>query len=134
MEELYFECALYLRIYICISDSNIEKTGLLLTTSIQDPEDPEQTRVLSQFVHLSIQEYLAMLGLLTKEDDHFKNIVKQLSRSQQFNMALLFLYGIAFDESEVDETWFSFSIAGRVDPQQLDAKRKMLTHMASVST
>ena len=102
-----------------------------MDTHIQDPKDPKQTRVLSQFVHLSIQEFLAMGGLWTKDDGRMKDVVTQLSGSQQFNMALLFLYGIAFDESEMNKMVSSSS--GRVESQHIEDKRQILTTIASVS-
>ena len=122
-----------MNIDIGISESHIKGTGLLMNTHIKDPENPEQTRVLSQFVHLSIQEYLAMLGLLmcTEDDDHVQKVLEQLSGSQQFNMALLFLYGIAFEEGGMGKMLFPSSEG--IQPPSIDSKRRILTQMASVS-
>ena len=71
--------------------------GLLMQTQILDPENNE-SQVQSQFAHLSIQEYLAMSGLLTESADRIKTSMSRFSKSEQYNMALLFLYGLAFDK------------------------------------
>ena len=77
----------------------MRQTGLLMDTNYEDPHRPGQITVLSQFVHLSIQEFLAMIGVIKSKGDGIEMVIKQLCRSQQFNMALVFLYGLAFDES-----------------------------------
>ena len=69
------------------------KTGLL--TEGLDAEDGDTT---VEFVHLSMQELLAMCELLKRDPDHVKKTLTTLCRSEQFNMALLFLYGLAFDD------------------------------------
>ena len=76
----------------------MNETGSLMHTLIEDPENPGKFQTLKQFNHLSIQEFLAMLGLVSEKVKHLKASVKQLSISEQFNMALLFLYGLAFDD------------------------------------
>ena len=78
----------------------MRRSGLLMQTEIPDPENQHKRQVLSQFVHLSIQEFLAMAGLLTQSLEQVRDIVGQLAKSEQFNMALLFLYGMAFNENE----------------------------------
>ena len=72
-------------------------SGLLMETETQNPENPVEKRVLTQFVHLSIQECLAMAGLLQEPHEKVKDTIRQLAGSQQYNMALLFVYGLAFD-------------------------------------
>ena len=74
------------------------ETGLLTSTCIEDPEQPGKTQTLNQFIHLSIQEFLAMLKLIPKDGKYLGKKLKKLSGSEQFNMALLFLYGLAFDD------------------------------------
>ena len=73
-----------------------------MDTHYEDPLEKGQTKVQSQFVHLSIQEFMAMMGLVNSEPDRIKSVVDRLSSSQQFNMALLFLYGIVFDKSTTE--------------------------------
>ena len=68
-----------------------------METTFQDPDDKKNVISQSQFVHLSIQEYLAMVGLLQEGSERIGSLVKRLCKSGQFNMALLFLYGLAFD-------------------------------------
>ena len=70
-----------------------------MQTEIKDPQNPDSVQVLSQFAHLSIQELLAMAGLLKQSSEHIEVTVKQLCSSEQFNMALLFLYGLAFNNT-----------------------------------
>ena len=76
----------------------MRRAGLLMQTEMPDPEQRKGNEVLSQFVHLSIQEFLAMAGLLKKDPVQIKEIVGRLSKSEQFNMSLLFLYGLAFNK------------------------------------
>ena len=71
-----------------------------MQTEIPDPENQHERQVLSQFVHLSIQEFLAMAGLLKQSLEQVRDVVGLLAKSEQFNMALLFLYGMAFNENE----------------------------------
>ena len=81
-----------------ISVEGIAESGLLMQTRIPNPERPEEMQILNQFVHLSIQEFLAMQGLLQEHPGKVKKVLQQLSRTGQFNMALLFLFGLAFDK------------------------------------
>ena len=76
----------------------MRKVGLLMETDIQDPDDQTKIVTLSQFVHLSIQEFLAMAGLLKEDLEVLQNTLKRLCASEQLTMALLFLYGLAFNE------------------------------------
>ena len=73
-----------------------------METEIRNAEHPEETQVQSQFVHLSIQEFLAMGGLIEDRPERVKDTVLRFAQSGQFNMALLFLYGLMFDRT--DET------------------------------
>ena len=78
------------------------RSGLFLQTKVPDLGNGQKNKVLGEFIHLSIQEFLAMLGLLTQRPGSIKEALKTLKTSGQFNMALLFLYGFAFDNK--DET------------------------------
>ena len=69
-----------------------------MQTEIRNPERPESTQVQSQFIHLSVQEYLAMCGLIQESPERVREVVTRLCRSEQYNMSLLFLYGMVFDE------------------------------------
>ena len=109
----------------------MRKLGLLMETQIQDPTDPEEKKVLSQFVHLSIQEVLAMVGLMNKSIDEIKTVVKQFAKSQQFNMALLFLYGLVFDTSnEYSKKLFPSSV---VESSLRKAIKPVLLDLLNVS-
>ena len=75
----------------------MKEIGLLMETEIRNPETQGETEILRQFAHLSVQEFLAMCGLLKKGPEKVRETVSTFSKSEQFNMALLFLYGLAFD-------------------------------------
>ena len=79
--------------------NDMRTTGLVMDTLTGDPKGSEQ-----QFVHPSIQDFLAMRGLLAEDDGNIKNVLKQLFSSQRFDTALLFLYGLAFDERIVSSS------------------------------
>ena len=102
----------------------MRRSGLLMQTEIPDPENQHKRQVLSQFVHLSIQEFLAMAGLLTQSLKQVRHIVGQLAKSEQFNMALLFLYGMAFNENETIKT-ISAEVCGS-QVQKNDIKEVLL--------
>ena len=78
----------------------MRKVGLLMETHIRSPSDPKQETILSQFVHLSIQEFLAMAGLLHNDVATIQNSLRKLMKSDQFDMALLFLYGLALNGND----------------------------------
>ena len=73
------------------------QSGIFLQTEVSGPNTSDQKQVLGEFVHLSIQEFMAMIGLLVQSPEEVREALKMLSSSGQFNMALLFLYGFAFD-------------------------------------
>ena len=76
----------------------MRKIGLLMDTDITVPGEQGGGKVLSQFVHLSIQEFLAMAGLLKESPDKVRELIQEFGRSEQFNMALLFLYGLVYND------------------------------------
>ena len=85
----------------------------------------KEPEVLSQFLHLSIQEFLAMAGLLKETPDKVSQTLTQLTKSEQFNMALLFLYGLAF--SSDSETIRGISDAvGRTFAQRKELQQLLL--------
>ena len=73
-----------------------------------------EPQVLSQFVHLSIQELLAMAGLLKESPNQVKQTLTQLTKSGQFNMALLFLYGLAFNSNNETVREISTAVGGQL--------------------
>ena len=76
------------------------RSGLLVQTEIQDPEKEGSKRVLSQFIHLSIQEFLAMVGLLKLHPDKVQQVFSELCRADSFSMATVFIFGLAFNEDK----------------------------------
>ena len=75
---------------------DIRQVGLLVENALGDSENPDET--LSEFVHLSIQEFFGMAALLQDGDSNeMERLIQELSESEQFSMSLLFLYGMAFD-------------------------------------
>ena len=104
--------------------------GLLMQTQILDPENNE-SQVQSQFAHLSIQEYLAMSGLLTESADRIKSSMSRFSKSEQYNMALLFLYGLAFDEERGSISEVQVTISHSAE--QTEKFQKVLLDSVTVS-
>ena len=72
-----------------------------METQLEDIEKSGSTKTLTQFAHLSIQEFLAMSGILGETLEDVEKHVRKLSMSEQYNMALLFLYGLAFDDRNI---------------------------------
>ena len=95
-----------------------------MQTRISDSEGAGNDQVLSQFIHLSIQEFMAVTGQV-------RRAVKDLSKSGQFNMALLFLYGLAFNTGNETIMALSMAISGSVD--QWEEMKKVLCDSISVS-
>ena len=69
-----------------------------METDTSNPDSPDKSTVISQFVHLSIQEFLAMAMLLNETPQQVETTLKRLCKSGHFNMAFLFLYGLAFND------------------------------------
>ena len=90
-----------------------ESIGLLMQTEVANPDKPGETDVLSQFLHLSIQEFLAMAGLLKQDLSTLRDSMTWLVASEQFNMALLFIYGLAFNESNDAVRKISDAVTGK---------------------
>ena len=83
-----------------------------METDLPDPEEPNGSKVVSQFVHLSIQEFMAMSSLLTQDRQKIDEVLKERSKSGHFNMALLFLYGLAFNEENGPIKLISTNVTG----------------------
>ena len=79
----------------------------------------KEPQFLSQFIHLSIQEFLAMAGLLRECPDKVKHTLTQLTGSGQFNMTLLFLYGLAFDSGNGTISKISNAIGGQLEQRKV---------------
>ena len=83
-----------------------------MQTELQNPRNPKQKQVLSQFVHLSIQEFLAMGRLMTLNVNTLEKSLKDLVESEQYNMALLFIYGMAFNSQHKEINILSNAVSG----------------------
>ena len=78
-----------------------------------DPEGAGNAQVLSQSIHLSFQELLAMAGLLKETPEQVRRTLAELTKGEQFNMALLFLYRLAFSSDNVTIRIISTVIGGQ---------------------
>ena len=70
-------------------------------TADQDGDDQESKKVQSfgEFVHLSIQEFLAVLGLLIRGPTNTSEIFARVFQSQRLVMAKYFLFGLLFNKN-----------------------------------
>ena len=103
-----------------------------MQTEIPDPEETKENQVLSQFVHLTIQEFLAMVGLLKESPHQVSNTLREFSKTEQFNMALLFLYGFAFNTDNETIKAISSAVGGLSD--QKEEIQKVLLQAVGVSS
>ena len=111
---------------IFISVPNLTGFGLMVQTNVSSLGISEKEhQVLSQFVHLSIQEFLAMAGLLKESPDQVRKTLTQLTKSGQFNMALLFLYGLAFNSNNETVREISTAVGGQL-PQRKELQQILL--------
>lgn len=74
--------------------------GILLPHGITQPITYKLE--LYEFVHLSVQELLAMMELSPKDTDTLIQTAQMMWRSSSFNMAKMFLYGLHFDSKSKD--------------------------------
>ena len=70
------------------------KTGLLHNKVIKHKHGEV---LYSQFIHLSVQEILAMVNILQSDRKALKETLAHMSKSGRFNMAHLFLTGLTLD-------------------------------------
>ena len=66
-----------------------------------------------------------MAGLLNKKPDKVKKKLTQLTKSGQFNMALLFLYGLAFNSDSETVRVISAAVGGQL-PQRKELQQFLL--------
>ena len=90
----------------------MREIGLLMDTQVPGGDTEGGCRTLSQFVHLSIQEFLAMIELLKANRKTIKEEVSRFSKSQQFDMTMTFLYGIAFNNEDRNIKYISSYVGG----------------------
>ena len=83
-----------------------------MQTKISDLEGAGDDQVLSQFTNVFIQDFLAMVGLLKQRPDQVRRTLNELTKSEQFNMAILFLYGLAFNSDEENISDISTAVGG----------------------
>ena len=71
------------------------KLGLLEYSILRDPVNPHEPKLQTQFIHLSVQEFLSAAKMVVPCRDD-KNEIK-VFESGQFNLRDIFAFGIAFD-------------------------------------
>ena len=78
-----------------------QKTGLLTYTNVQDPFNPQQKELQAQFVHLSVQEFLAVskLAVSSPDDDVIEEKVGLL-QSERLKLSDIFAFGVVFDKED----------------------------------
>ena len=78
-----------------------KQSGLLTYSKYKDPENPHHQKLQAQFIHLSVQEFLAAARMIGPRG----NVSEQelyLFESGQFNMAYIFAFGLAFDKTDMN--------------------------------
>ena len=125
-------------LFLYTSVPKLQNVGLLMETDVVSPDQPQDKKILWQFVHLSLQEFLAMAGLLNESPEKIAPVLTrtmtQLSRTGQYNMALLFLYGMAFDEGNSPITNISKAV-NQSSTHQRDVRQILLDNVGvSIST
>lgn len=81
------------------SVSVAQELGLLVCSEIQLP-GKEDKYIITEFVHLSMQELLAMVYLINDSNEHSSavEIFNKMWNTKKFYMAQLYLFGLCFDE------------------------------------
>ena len=78
-----------------------QKTGLLTYTNVQDPFNPQQKELQAQFIHLSVQEFLAVSKLAVSSIDDI--VIEEkvgLLQSEKFKLSDIFAFGVVFDKGD----------------------------------
>ena len=92
------------------------KIGLLSYSKSKDPLDPNLEPTLqAQFVHLSVQEFLAAIEMVSATCDDAKNKIR-LFQAGRINLTDIFAFGLVFDCDNIriktiwhtDKSWKSF--------------------------
>ena len=78
-----------------------KQSGLLTYSKYKDPENPHRQKLQAQFIHLSIQEFLAA-ARMTNPSCNASEQKLNLFRSGQFNMTDVFAFGLAFNETDMN--------------------------------
>ena len=71
------------------------KLGLLEYSMLRDPVNPHEPKLQTQFIHLSVQEFLSAAKMVVPCRDDESEI--KVFESGRFNMRDIFAFGIAFD-------------------------------------
>lgn len=113
--------------------------GILLERASHQVTDDQSVAALNttyEFVHLSIQELLAMMELCQKDTYTLKKTAEMMWRSYSFNMAMLYLYGLHFDTQSENINMLMQMLPVKKDEQEDDQRIKktmLLDILAKVS-
>ena len=77
------------------------QSGLLTYSKHRDPQNPSHQRLQVQFIHLSVQEFLAAAKMVALEGEGAKTSFK-FSKSGHFRMRNIFAFGLVFDKTNVN--------------------------------
>ena len=78
-----------------------KQSGLLTYSKCKDPENPHRQKLQAQFIHLSVQEFLAAARMVVPGAEWTEQEFK-LSKPGQFNMRNIFAFGLAFDKTNMN--------------------------------
>ena len=78
----------------CNIPGQLEKTGLIRSETLS--HNTGQTESISEFIHLSIQEFLGMAEISNRSDD-VKSLLKKDTTDNESTLTKQFLFGLVFD-------------------------------------
>ena len=73
---------------------SVKKGGIL---QIKETKTGKRNGILAEFLHLTMQEILAVAHLLSKPLPS-KEVIRNLFSNNQFNMALMYMFGLQYDK------------------------------------
>ena len=91
-----------------------KQSGLLTYSKCKDPENPHRQKLQAQFIHLSIQEFLAAAKMVVSRVDLREQEIKSLA-SGFLDMKDIFAFGLVFDEESQDVTDIRQAVSHRVN-------------------
>ena len=95
-----------------------KRSGLLTYSRFKDPENPHCQKLQAQFIHLSIQEFLAAAKMVAPGDDSEQEI--KLFKSGQFNLTDVFAFGLAFDRANMNISDIQEAVSQRLTASSIE--------------
>lgn len=86
-------------LYILVFIVNFaQELGLIVCTDFHEPGQKSKGSLITEFMHLSIQELLAMGYLLSQGKAKATQIFNNMWTTKRFHMAQLYLFGFCYDD------------------------------------